>query len=70
MAGIGFRLKRLIVDGSYSGWLRAHLYGAVLSAGPWLLSICTLGTLALLEELQRLQAQARATPVRRSTDSA
>ncbi len=48
MAGIGFRLKRLIVDGSYSGWLRAHLYGAVLSAGPWLLSICTLGTLALL----------------------
>src|SRR4026209_588694 len=48
MAGLGFRLKRLIVDGSYSGWLRAHLYGAVLSAGPWLLSICTLGTLALL----------------------
>jgi hypothetical protein len=26
--------------------------------------------LALLEELQRLQSQARATPVRRSTDSA
>ena len=48
MAGIGFRLKRLIVEDTYSGWLRAHLYGAVLSAGPWLLSICTLGTLALL----------------------
>lgn len=48
MAGIGFRLKRLIVQDTYSGWLRAHLYGAVLSAGPWLLSICTLGTLALL----------------------
>ena len=48
MAGIGFRLKRLIVEQTYSGWLRAHLYGAVLSAGPWLLSICTLGTLALL----------------------
>jgi uncharacterized membrane protein len=47
MAGIGFRLKRLIVEDSSSGWLRAHLYGAVLSAGPWLLSICTLGTLAL-----------------------
>lgn len=47
MAGIGFRLKRLIVEDTASGWLRAHLYGAVLSAGPWLLSICTLGTLAL-----------------------
>jgi polysaccharide biosynthesis protein PelG len=47
MAGIGFRLKRLIVEDTGSGWLRAHLYGAVLSAGPWLLSICTLGTLAL-----------------------
>ena len=31
MAGIGFRLKRLIVEDSSSGWLRAHLYGAVLS---------------------------------------
>ncbi|MGH7368981.1 MAG: exopolysaccharide Pel transporter PelG [Candidatus Rokuibacteriota bacterium] len=48
MAGIGFRLKRLIVEDTYGGWLRAHLYGAVLSAGPWLLSICTLGTLTLL----------------------
>ncbi|HKW92121.1 MAG TPA: exopolysaccharide Pel transporter PelG [Methylomirabilota bacterium] len=45
---MGFRLKRLIVEDTYGGWLRAHLYGAVLSAGPWLLSICTLGTLALL----------------------
>jgi uncharacterized membrane protein len=48
VAGIGFRLKRLIAEETYGGWLRAHLYGAVLSAGPWLLSICTLGTLALL----------------------
>src|SRR5258706_1444685 len=47
MAGIGFRLKRLIVEDSSSGWLRAHLYGAVLSAGPGLLSNCTLGTLSL-----------------------
>jgi uncharacterized membrane protein len=48
MAGIGFRLKRLIVEDTGTGWLRAHLYGAVLAAGPWLLSIGTLGTLALL----------------------
>jgi uncharacterized membrane protein len=60
VAGIGFRLKRLIAEETYGGWLRAHLYGAVLSAGPWLLSICTLGTLALLSrELIGDLAQAR-----------
>ena len=48
MAGIGFRLKRLLAEESYGGWLRAHLYGAVVSSGPWLFSICTLATLALL----------------------
>jgi uncharacterized membrane protein len=48
VAGIGFRLKRLIAEETRGGWLRAHLYGAVLSSGPWLLSICTLATLALL----------------------
>jgi len=48
LAGIGFRLKRLIAEESYGGWLRAHLYGAVLSSGPWLLSIFTLASLSLL----------------------
>ena len=51
MAGIGFRrLKRLLAEDTYSGWLRAHLYGAVVSAGPWLLSVCTLAVLAFLSE--------------------
>lgn len=48
MAGIGFRLKRLIAEETYGGWLRAHLYGAVVSSGPWLLSVCTLAALAFL----------------------
>lgn len=48
MAGIGFRLKRLLAEETYSGWLRAHLYGAVVSSGPWLLSVCTLAVLAFL----------------------
>lgn len=47
MAGIGFRLKRLLAEDSYGGWLRAHVYGAVVSSGPWLMSICALGALAL-----------------------
>ena len=48
MAGIGFRLKKLIADESVSGWLRAHLYGAVVSSGPWLLSVFTLAALSVL----------------------
>jgi uncharacterized membrane protein len=47
VAGIGFRLKKLLAEDSYAGWLRAHLYGAVVSSGPWLLSICTLAVLAV-----------------------
>jgi polysaccharide biosynthesis protein PelG len=48
MAGIGFRLKRLTADDSATGWLRAHVYAAVVTSGPWLLSICTLAALAVL----------------------
>jgi uncharacterized membrane protein len=50
VAGIGFRLKRLLAEESYGGWIRAHVYGAVVSSGPWLLSICALATLALLAQ--------------------
>jgi len=50
VAGIGFRLKRLLAEESYSGWIRAHVYGAVVSSGPWLLSICALATLAILSK--------------------
>lgn len=64
MAGIGFRLKRLIADETYGGWLRAHIYGAVVSSGPWLLSVFTLAALALLS---RDILQDRALDVFRST---
>lgn len=48
MAGIGFRLKRLLQDDVTGGWIRAHVYGAVVSSGPWLLSVVTLATLSAL----------------------
>ncbi len=48
MAGIGFRLKALMRDDVTGGWIRAHVYGAVVSSGPWLLSVVTLATLSVL----------------------
>jgi len=48
VAGIGFRLKRLLKEDAAGGWIRAHLYGAVVSSGPWLLSVVTLATLSVL----------------------
>ncbi|MBI4237205.1 MAG: exopolysaccharide Pel transporter PelG [Deltaproteobacteria bacterium] len=42
MAGIGFRLQRLLSGESYTDWLRAYLYSAVITTGPMLIVITTL----------------------------
>jgi polysaccharide biosynthesis protein PelG len=46
MAGIGFQLRRLAEPDRPGGWAQLHLYGALVSAGPWFLSICALGILS------------------------
>ncbi len=48
MAGIGFELRKLLEKDNFLGDLRAFLYGALLSSGPWLLSITCLGVLTML----------------------
>lgn len=48
MAGIGFELRKLLEKDNFLGDLRAFLYGALLSSGPWLLSITCLGVLTAL----------------------
>ncbi len=50
MAGIGFQLRHLMRRQDVSGVLQAYGYAALISSGPWLLSI---GTLALLGVLLR-----------------
>lgn len=45
MAGIGFQLRKMLRSETFSGALQAYGYAAMISSGPWLLSI---GTLALL----------------------
>lgn len=39
MAGIGFRLQRILRNNTYRGLMEAYFYSALVSSGPWLLSI-------------------------------
>ncbi|MDP9427130.1 MAG: exopolysaccharide Pel transporter PelG [Actinomycetota bacterium] len=48
MAGIGFELRQAIREGSYLSGLRGYLYAAVISSGPWLLSVVALSLLGLI----------------------
>lgn len=48
MAGIGFQLKKILRAETFAGALRAYGYAAVISSGPWLLSIGILALLGLL----------------------
>lgn len=42
MAGMGFELRRLSARRDYSGQLQAYASAAVVSAGPWIISIVSL----------------------------
>lgn len=47
MAGIGFRLEKMLRADSYSGALKAYAYSAVISSGPWLATILCIGLLGM-----------------------
>ena len=48
MAGIGFELKRAVRENTYLGAIKSYLYAAVISSGPWLLSVVTLTLLGIV----------------------
>src|SRR5918911_3969911 len=48
MAGIGFELRKAVHEASYLGVIRVYLYAAVISSGPWLLSVLTLSLLGVV----------------------
>lgn len=48
MAGIGFKLRRMVDEGSFAGFLQGYLYSAIIAAGPWLISIAAMAGLAWL----------------------
>lgn len=51
MAGIGFRLQKLLNEDSFRSTAQAYIYSAVVSTGPWLLAITSLMAISLLARL-------------------
>ena len=49
MAGIGFRLRKMLDQESYLATIQAYLYAALISSGPWLITILVLGILGILQ---------------------
>ena len=50
MAGIGFKLRRMVREEGLSGLLLGYFSSAVLSGGPWLISIATLALMSRILE--------------------
>lgn len=49
MAGIGFELKKILNRQTFLGDLTAYVYAAMVSSGPWLMSIICLAVLGLYQ---------------------
>jgi len=45
MAGIGFRFREIIDEGSYLGAIKGYLYSSVFAAGPWILTMTSISAL-------------------------
>ncbi|MBI2066563.1 MAG: exopolysaccharide Pel transporter PelG [Deltaproteobacteria bacterium] len=52
MAGIGFRLQRLLKEESYSSLVKAYLYSAIISTGPMLLAIIVMAAVGYFLKFQ------------------
>jgi uncharacterized membrane protein len=48
MAGIGFELRKILARPGYVNTLRAYGYAALISSGPWVLSIVSLALLGIV----------------------
>jgi len=46
MAGIGFRIEKILSGDTYIDVLKAHFYSTIIFSGPWLLSILTIFALS------------------------
>lgn len=57
MAGIGFKLQRMLSEDSYFSTLRAYVYAAAISSGPWLFTIVSIGGLNIVSTLYLEKAE-------------
>jgi|SaaInlStandDraft_1057018.scaffolds.fasta_scaffold29122_2 polysaccharide biosynthesis protein PelG len=47
MAGIGFKIQKLLAEDTYWGVVKGYFFSAIVSSGPWLISIVCIGLLGL-----------------------
>lgn len=50
MAGIGFALRKLSQEKTFTATFRAYIYAALAASGPWILTILTIGGLTVLTQ--------------------
>lgn len=50
MAGIGFVLRKMAQEDNLMGIIKAYFYSALVSTGPWLFTIMTIGLTVLLSQ--------------------
>jgi uncharacterized membrane protein len=48
MAGIGFKLQRILSERNYLDTMKGYSFAAAISSGPWLLTVLAMGGLSLL----------------------
>jgi uncharacterized membrane protein len=47
LAGIAFKLQRIVSSESYTSVIRGFIYAIILTSGPWLIIVISLGTLSI-----------------------
>jgi len=57
MAGIGFTLKKLFREESFSSKGKAYLYSAIVAAGPWIAAVITVNSILFVVELSEYNPQ-------------
>ena len=50
MAGIGFKLQKILSEKSYTASLKGYIFAAIISSGPWLFSILSMSLLGALAD--------------------
>ncbi|MBF0408460.1 MAG: exopolysaccharide Pel transporter PelG [Candidatus Riflebacteria bacterium] len=51
MAGIGFKLRKLLDEGTYFAEIKVFFFAAYLIAGPWLITVSVIGLISLFSSL-------------------
>ena len=45
MAGIGFILRQLAGQDTFSGFIRAYFHSAIVAVGPWMMIVLSIGSI-------------------------